>query len=169
MKQIITSAALFALLGNILSAQTIERQVYNSFGTVTQSGGITLATNVGEAVTQTYFNQPQDKILTQGFLQPETKDINLSFTDAGYAGASVHIWPNPTTEGLFISYDNIITTTGNILIYDMSGKCLVSTPICVACPQQYVSLPVLADGVYLIRIALTDKVFKDEKFIKVSN
>lgn len=168
MKYILTSASFILLFGFTSSAQTIERQVYNSFGSASQAGGISLATNVGEPITQTLFNSPQDKILTQGFLQPEAKDLNMDFTEPGSATTSVHIWPNPTTEGLFVSYENITTSTGNILIYDMAGKCLVIEPICIACPQQYISLPVLADGVYIVRVALSDKVFKDQKFIKVS-
>ena len=146
--------------------QSIERQVFNSFGSTTQAGGVFLTTNVGEAITKTYYGQ--NSILSQGFLQPEDKDITLDFSESENNVSSVHVWPNPTTEGLFISYQNISANQGKIMVYDMAGKCLVQEPICAGCTQQYLPLPVLADGVYVIRVALSDQQFQDKKFIKVS-
>ena len=165
MKQIL-NLSIFVLLVSPVIAQSIERQVFNSFGSVTQAGGIMLTSNAGEAVTKTYYGQ--NSILSQGFLQPENKDITLDFSESENNASSVHVWPNPTTEGLFISYKNISANQGKIMVYDMAGKCLVQESICAGCIQQYLPLPVLADGVYVIRVALSDQQFQDKKFIKVS-
>jgi len=132
----------------------------------TQAGGLFLTTNAGEAITQTYYGQ--NSILSQGFLQPEKKDITLDFSESASNASSVHVWPNPTTEGLFISYQNISTHKGRIMVYDMAGKCLVQESICEGCTQQYLALPVLADGAYVLRVAISDQQFQDKKFIKVS-
>ena len=165
MKQIL-NLFLFGLLVSPIFGQSIERQVFNSFGSVTQGGGIILSSNGGEAITKTYYGQ--NSILSQGFLQPEDKDITLDFSESQNNVSSIHIWPNPTTEGLFISYQNIPANQGKITVYDMAGKCLLLEPICAGCTQQYLPLPVLADGIYVIRVALSDQQFQDKKFIKVS-
>lgn len=125
-----------------------------------------LTTNVGEPLTKTY--SVGNTILTQGFLQPEPKDLTMDFSEPGSTTVSVHIWPNPTTEGLYISYENVTAADGRIMIYDMAGKSLLIEPICVGCTQQYLPLPSLADGIYVVRLALTDNMYKDQKFIKVS-
>jgi hypothetical protein len=164
-KQIL-NLSVFILLVSPVMGQSIERQVFNSFGSVAQSGGVSLTSNGGEAITKTYYGS--NSILSQGFLQPERKDITLDFSESESNVSSVHVWPNPTTEGLFVSYQNISANKGKLMVYDMAGKCLVQEPICADCTQQYLPLPVLADGVYVIRVALSDQRFQDKKFIKVS-
>ena len=65
---------IFAVLcmGTFGMAQSIQRQVINSAGGTFTNGGITLTTNIGEAVIGTISNN--GITLRQGFLQPDETD-----------------------------------------------------------------------------------------------
>lgn len=164
MKYILSAFLLisFCLCGN---SQSIERYVFNSFGSATDAGGIQFVNNVGEPLTEGFFNQ--NLILTQGFLQPNAADFTLSLNENG--AGKLLVWPNPSSEGLFVSFGNVDAGEMGIWIFDMNGKCLHTEAVNTTLSQQYLNLSSLANGTYLIQLQSPVKLYLETKFIKTSN
>lgn len=165
MKKLLYLSA-FIATSFVSNGQSIERQVFNSFGSSFQSGGTTLDVNAGEPITATYLGA--GTTVFQGFLQP-VNDPGAGIFDKGNLNGLVHIWPNPTTEGLYVAFEGQELEGASILVYDLMGKCIVKETLCVGCSQYYLDLPLLATGMYRVRIALTDDRFIDQEFIKASH
>lgn len=146
-------------------SQSIERYVFNSFGSATDAGGIQFVNNVGEPLTEGFFNQ--NLILTQGFLQPNAADFTLSLNENG--AGKLLVWPNPSSEGLFVSFGNVDAGEMGIWIFDMNGKCLHTEAVNTTLSQQYLNLSSLANGSYLIQLRSPTKLYLETKFIKTSN
>lgn len=168
MRYIVGTLTLIAISQLGLRAQTLERHVFNSFGSVMSAGGYTLAVNAGEPLTRDYFMLAQNRILTEGFLQPETKDLTMGISENTSTAEGISIWPNPTAEGLSISFATTETEYRTAAVYDMAGKCLMLETLCSGCNAHYLSLTSLADGMYVIRIAINGNRFREFKFIKVT-
>lgn len=168
MRYIIGTLTLIAISQLGLSAQMLERQVFNSFGSVMSAGGYTLAVNAGEPLTRDYFMLAQNRILTEGFLQPETKDMTVGIQENTATVEGVSIWPNPTAEGLTVSFASAGSEYRTAAVYDMAGKCLMLETLCSGCNAHYLPLTNLADGMYVLRIAFNGTRFREFKFIKVT-
>lgn len=117
----------FLCMGTFGMAQSIQRQVINSAGGTFTNGGITLTTNIGEAVIGTISNN--GITLRQGFLQPDETDSiaapifnqgNLTFCQ----GDSVRLFTN---FGTGLSYqwslngNSISGATDTFLMVSNSG------------------------------------------------
>lgn len=109
-------------------AQSIQRQVINSAGGTFTNGGITLTTNIGEAVIGTISNN--GITLRQGFLQPDDTDTlaapifyqrNLTFCQ----GDSVVLY---TQSGIGLTFQwtlngtNIVGATDSFFVANTSGS-----------------------------------------------
>ena len=167
MKRIACLAAAVAF-GSLVYSQQIERYVFNAFGSAVSANGYSLWTNAGEPLTQTYSNPSQDRVLTQGFLQPVSQTASSAAIAENPSGDfPVSVWPNPATEGLFLSFPSF---TGRCIasVYDVTGKCLLQQTICTDCTEAYLPLPWLADGLYVLRLSLAGHSLKEFKFIKTA-
>lgn len=167
MKQILAIVSLCIISAGSLYAQSIERQVYNSSGSVTQAGGITLLSNVGEPLTRDYFQTGQSRILTEGFIQPTPKDLTASMTEEA-ANIGISVWPNPTTEGLTVTFAQPGTETYTASVFDMAGKQVRLETLCTGCNAHYLSFADLANGMYVLRVSTDKAPVKEFKFIKMA-
>lgn len=161
-----------ALLGLIPTctafSQSLERFVFNSFGSSVQTGSLQLTNNAGEPLTQYYYNGLQSRILTEGFIQPYEKDLDhTSITENAGADFGISVWPNPATEAIHIGFAETNAQTWTAALYDLNGKCLLLENICTGCTSHYLPLPVMADGTYVLRVT-GESAQKEFKFLKVS-
>lgn len=106
-------------------AQTIERYALTCFGEAVNLSGVSYAWTAGECLTQSYSNGPAALILTQGYLQPEKQDF-LSVGDIPTNDIGLQIYPNPTTEALYVRSSE--QTPLRIRIYDAAGKLMYEQP-----------------------------------------
>ncbi|MCB0628301.1 MAG: T9SS type A sorting domain-containing protein [Saprospiraceae bacterium] len=109
MLRIIIIIAAGILFGNMLHAQSLERQVIASTGSSVQNAGLQLDYTVGEVVVTTLTNT--DLQLTQGFHQGQLMTTGL---DGLPTRIDYRIYPNPVTATLWVSmegpeFDYIIT------------------------------------------------------------
>lgn len=91
---------LIACMGNVLTAQQLERQVVASAGSTVQNGGLRLDQTVGEAMVATLSNA--DHQLTQGFHQGQLMTTGL---DGLPVQIDYKIYPNPVTSILQVSME----------------------------------------------------------------
>lgn len=73
---------------------------------------------------------------------------------------SLHVYPNPIVDRMYIDYDSNISTTGTFSIIDISGKRVVTHSIQVAIGQQTIELDAssLVDGAYIYEMIVDGKV-----------
>lgn len=167
MKYILGIVSLFTISTGCLFSQTIERDVYNSAGSVRQAGGITLTSNVGEPLTRNYFQTAQGRILTEGFIQPDGKDLTASITEES-KGIGMVIWPNPTTEGLTLAFAQPGNEVYTATVYDLNGKQVRLETLCTGCTAHYLSFADLANGMYVLRISQGNAPVQEFKFVKMA-
>jgi hypothetical protein len=154
-------------IGNSYS-QSVVRDVHNSAGKVSQAGGITLTNNIGEPLTQNYFQVGMGRILTEGFIQPDSKDLSNASINEQNAGLDISIWPNPTTEGLTLSFGQPNNEIYTATVYDMNGKQIRLETICTGCNSHYMSFAELANASYVLRLSQAGMPVKEFKFIKMA-
>lgn len=167
MKRILGIVSFCTISAGSLFSQSIERDVYNASGSVTQAGGITLFSNVGEPLTRNYFQTAQGRILTEGFIQPDIKDLTAGMTEEN-KGIGMVIWPNPTTEGLTLSFASPATETYTATVFDMAGKQVRLETLCTGCSNHYISFADLANGMYVLRVSQGNASVQEFKFIKMT-
>lgn len=141
--------------------------MYNSFGTVWQAGGYSLTVNAGEPLSRGFFQISQNRVLTEGFIQPE-KDGSLGLSESAGETAGFSVWPNPATEGITVAFppDGKVKRTASV--YDIAGKCLSTETLCTGCTSQYLPLYGLADGMYVLRVLENGSRAQEFRFIKIS-
>lgn len=168
MKYILGIVFCSTIFTGTLFAQSIERDVYNSSGSVAQAGGITLTSNLGEPLTAYYFQTGVGRILTQGFIQPDGKDLTASISETGNPGMGLSIWPNPTAEGITVTFAAAVSDVYTASVYDMAGKCVRRETLCTGCTTHSLALADLADGMYVLRVTGSEAT-QDFKFIKTAH
>lgn len=167
MKHILGIVSLLTISVGSVYSQSIERDVYNSAGKVSQAGGITLLSNIGEPLTRNYFQTGQSRILTEGFIQPDIKDLTASITEEA-KGVGITVWPNPTTEGLTLTFAAPGNETYTASVFDMAGKRVRTETLCTGCNAHYLSLADLANAMYVLRISQGNAPVQELKFIKMA-
>lgn len=105
-----------ALIGHIVTAQSIERSVISSLGSSVQAGDLQLDYTVGEAAVLALGNE--DLLLTQGFHQGtlETTGLNGLPLDIRY-----RIYPNPATTEVQLQLEGP-ELDFQVILYDTSGR-----------------------------------------------
>jgi hypothetical protein len=135
-----------------VSSQSLQPTVIASDGgsAVVPSGSISWT--LGETVTET-FSSPGN-YLTQGFHQPAILLVSVSGASLN-SGAGVY--PNPTTDLLYINLNYLAGGNYTIIFYDVVGNKVktLSAPGGGNATVQ-VKLADLANGVYMLSISGTD-------------
>ena len=77
---------------------------------------------------------------------------------------SVHVYPNPANDMLYIEFDNMGDCIAKIEFYDLTGKLYYSTSINTDLKLQTLNINSIKAGIYNLRISTTAKV-KNQKLV----
>lgn len=120
MKKLILLAPLFLCFS--LFSQTLERSVIGAYGASGSNGTIEVDMTVGEVAITT--GQTGSIIVTQGFHQPD--DGITGIEDPLGISVNYSLYPNPTTEKLFLELSTENATELLVEIVDVRGR---NTPL----------------------------------------
>lgn len=147
----ITGIILVILFSNLLlPAQQLE--VINTCGGEVAFGTTGGAFSIGEPITLT--SAGSETLLTQGFLQPEQGGWVETIDIAGQMWAFV-VFPNPTTDYLFLKSETGAPVAVNIRLYDSAGRLILTDQLAKGDTNLILNLNNFAAGYYCL--SLTDE------------
>ena len=153
MKKLIFLLIFFPLfvVGQITSPSLIS-----SSGDSYSNSNVNMDFSIGEVVIETYQN---NEILTQGFHQGVLKVVHTGVSELDFA---TKVYPNPTTNIVIVELEKDIT--GEILIYDINGKLMISDKLDNERIKQF-DFSKFSQGSYLLHININDKknIYKIQK------
>lgn len=146
--------SLFFVLPFGLSAQTLDRSVIASAGSVTSdaSSGLSLSATIGESIILT--QATPSLILTQGFQQPDPEIIN-SIDETSDVHFESGAWPNPFSDQLNIWMKRTHPADLVLSFCDMTGRKIAAdqkVQVSESASSWTISTNGLAAGVYLLQI-----------------
>ena len=153
---------LFCLSINLCFSQVnyiTSPEVVGSSGGSFSNPNYNLSFTIGEISTKTL--QASNVILTQGFHQDY---INISTLSENMFTNNVKVYPNPTNDQLYVSFDNY--ESANIKLTDFAGKVVLKKQNYFINHERYIDLSFLPPGLYLLSLNFNDKynsVFKINK------
>lgn len=110
----------FLLVSLCASAQSLSPSVIASYGKWSNNGGFTLSATSGEMMIQTFTGGTN--ILTQGFQQPDDKDVGIQ--QLLEDGLTINIYPNPTNDLVTVNLQSDNAASYGIIMYDLLGRTL---------------------------------------------
>ena len=153
MKKLIFLLIFFPLfvVGQITSPSLIS-----SSGDSYSNSNVNMDFSIGEVVIETYQN---NEILTQGFHQGVLKVVHTGVSELDFA---TKVYPNPTTNIVIVELEKDIT--GEILIYDINGKLMISDKLDNERIKQF-DFSKFSQGNYLLHINIKEKldIYKIQK------
>ena len=153
MRNIITLSLVLGLItGFSVAAQSIERQVIGSAGTVFNAGGYEMSFTVGETKVSSY--NSGGHWLTEGFQQGDlliTGD-NIGIEPTIFEEIGVSVYPNPFTEHFTLELTDDNIKDYDVVVYDMIGK-VVNTDLMNRGNRMEVHLRGASTGIYFVRIS----------------
>jgi len=149
---------LLCLTGLQLSAQNLQRATLGNSGASTEINNSDeiyyVSQSVGQSsVTGTFNNESHT--IRQGFQQPPIRVvINI---EADYDLNAI-VYPNPVDSFITIQFNEQLTHSINIVVYDISGKLVLNKSLR---PETSVNLDLsfLASGTYMLNITSENKRF----------
>jgi len=129
-----------------LPAQEIERQVLSSAGETMEAGDLSLVSTVGEVVIETETDNSLS--LTQGFHQAALTIVNTIDFDFGF---NFSVFPNPTTELVYISSD--ATENLSLTIVDLEGRKLSTQELTLPIDKEAIDVASLPAAQYFLQIS----------------
>ncbi len=153
---------LFCLSINLCFSQAnyiVSPEVISSSGGGYSNFNYNLSFTIGEISTETL--QSSSVILTQGFHQDY---INITSLSENMFTNNVKVYPNPTNDQLFVSFDSF--DSANIKLTDYTGKVVLKKQNYFINHERYIDLSFLPSGLYLLSLNFNDKynsVFKINK------
>jgi hypothetical protein len=140
----------FFLFVNLnIYSQSIQRYVFSSSGSIGNEGALTIESNIGELISDTYSDSAI--IMSQGFVQPEASVLTLVESQTDISG--VYVFPNPFISSLFIQAE--IEKAGDLEIEacDVLGhNILIEKPEYVTKSVYELNVEKWLPGIYFIRI-----------------
>lgn len=118
----------FLLISGFCAAQTYSlcNQVIASTGRSVVKQGNTWAYTVGEPVVSTFIDQSVNRVLTQGFHQPDLCLYVSTNETSELADWDVLLYPNPTADLLNIQFSAEKGGVLNASVVDLLGHVLIS-------------------------------------------
>lgn len=140
----------------VKAQQSIAPSVNNLVGIDSKLSDAFIATSIGEPAITTL--KTDKGFITQGFLQPELLPCpNLEFK----------YWPNPTIDIVHIQPSGCEVKIASMEILDLRG--LVITTVVPKDNSDELNLGDLAQGVYLVKVKLTNDDVHTISVVKTSN
>jgi len=152
MKKHLTTTLLLVCIHWVVNAQSSEPTVLATSGAHYSGTNTELSWTIGEVIVETVTGS--DNIVTQGFHQPLVEVTTVEESWPSYL--KVNVFPNPVTEKITVNIENN-TLELQAIIYDMTGRQLISEEI--GHSQNYIEFNVddLANSIYLLNIHSKDK------------
>ena len=109
----------FCLFFNILSAQSIERQVIGAAGTVFTNGNVSMSFTIGETMVSSYDNGSYwlTEGFQQGFVDPIAVDVKDEYSELG-----ARVYPNPFVSDFSIELDEGNVENYDVLVLNLLGE-----------------------------------------------
>jgi hypothetical protein len=159
MKKITILIVSIALFGQIMQAQSIERDVIGSSGEAVSNNAGTLSYTLGETITLT----STDDKLTQGF-QQTNEDATVSTIDLTKYTDDIVAYPNPAISYLKLRSSKSLMNY-NFSIVDMQGKVVKQGSIT---SDSTIDVSDLACSTYTLVLNDTESLFsKKIRFVKM--
>lgn len=127
----------------------------------TSRGTYHLSQSIGQSsVIGTHFNSGY--YLRQGYQQPDTKARLINNSDVNLHAT---IYPNPFSQGLFISLSEEMRTDIFIMVFDVNGRVIYNQKFA---PTQKIELQLgdISSGSYFLKVTSENKYF-NTKLIKI--
>jgi hypothetical protein len=144
-------------------AQSAQRQVIGSAGTVSVTDDFNVSSTIGETVVAT--EEADGIILTQGFQQSQDFGLSVEEPELEFSATA---FPNPTMDGIALDLNSQKPVDLTISLFDVAGK-QYAVPaghlMLSGNARKEIDMNGFASGTYFIR--LTDDSGKLNKTIKV--
>jgi len=151
---------LFFLLMSLSGfSQTVSKQVISPLGGTAFSDTHKLSYTTGEVVVGAMTSEDGSIQLGNGYYP--SLDLSTLNTESAELQLQVKVFPNPTTETIFISHP--ISNSFKVFISDLTGKVLLKKEVGKQEPINIESYPT---GTYLINVTTEDKKTNTYKIIK---
>ena len=155
MKSVFTAFVVLLLPFAIRAQQSIAPSVNNLAGTDGKFSNAFVTTSIGEPAITTISSR--GNIITQGFLQPEL----VPCTDLEF-----RYYPNPAKDIITIEAYGCEVRIESMEILDLWGRLLVTAEPTL---NNELNLGDLAQGVYLVKVILTNEDVHTLSIVKTSN
>lgn len=161
MRQKKIKLSVILLFGLGLTGLRAQEAVPTTGGVASGNGG-SVSYSVGQVVYQTYSGTSGS--VAEGVQQPYEISVVTGIEEAIGINLSVSAYPNPVTDNLTLSVDNLEFSTLSFQLYDMNGKLLKSEKI----TSNYTSIAMSAfvPASYFVKVIQQDKNVKTFKIIK---
>ena len=140
-------------------SQTVSKQVISPLGGTAFSDTHKLSYTTGEVVVGAMTSEDGSIQLGNGYYP--SLDLSTLNTESAELQLQVKVFPNPTTETIFISHP--ISNSFKVFISDLTGKVLLKKEVGKQEPINIESYPT---GTYLINVTTEDKKINTYKIIK---
>lgn len=156
---------------HVSHAQTLSRQLINTASNKGTIGTNVFEWSVGEPMIQMY--STATLIITQGFLQPENQ-ISTGISKNMILADELNLFPNPSSDQLFIQSNFSAPGTITFQLFDINGKEILSDKSNVNNSSlQKIDVSSLSDATYFLQVIYSNN--QDEmktssyKIQKISN
>jgi len=140
-------------------SQTVSKQVISPLGGTAFSDTHKLSYTTGEVLVGAMTSEDGSIQLGNGYYP--SLDLSTLNTESAELQLQVKVFPNPTTETIFISHP--ISNSFKVFISDLTGKVLLKKEVGKQEPINIESYPT---GTYLINVTTEDKKTNTYKIIK---
>jgi hypothetical protein len=140
-------------------SQTVSKQVISPLGGTAFSDTHKLSYTTGEVVVGAMTSEDGSIQLGNGYYP--SLDLSTLNTESAELQLQVKVFPNPTTETIFITHP--ISNSFKVFISDLTGKVLLKKEVGKQEPINIESYPT---GAYLINVTTEDKKTNSYKIIK---
>jgi hypothetical protein len=148
MKKLILLSGLL-IFGIGLSAQTISKQVIGPAGATYENDTNKLSYTAGEVLVGAMTSEDGSIQLGNGYYP--SLDLSTLNTQSPELKLQVKVYPNPTTEAIFITHPT--EQFFEVRITDVSGKQILQTP---HQRQEPLSVQTLTTGTYFVTVTTKD-------------
>ena len=140
-------------------SQTVSKQVISPLGGTAFSDTHKLSYTTGEVVVGAMTSEDGSIQLGNGYYP--SLDLSTLNTESPELQLQVKVFPNPTTETIFITHP--ISNSFKVFISDLTGKVLLKKEVG---KQEPINIEGYPTGTYLINVTTEDKKTNTYKIIK---
>ncbi len=144
-------------------AQSLGQTVIGNSGATISGGGNTLSFTVGEPVIG---NIDNGESLGQGFWLGAIEGAILSADDFGI-DASATVYPNPVSDFLNITFEDLAGEDFEIMLYDVNGRAVMHKELNNSSTNEMINFSPFSAGIYMLKVVrLSTSSSKTFKIIK---
>lgn len=149
------------LLGLGLTGLQAQESI-NASGCIASGAGGSVSYSMGQLMYQN--SAAEDGIIAEGVQQPFEISVATANDETNGINLSINAFPNPVTDDLILTVDNVDTSNLNFQLYDMHGKLLQTRRIDDT--QTCIAMSKFGPAIYFVKIVQKDKELMTFKVIK---